>query len=116
VTEALSIANLPNDIKDECRRADIQSKSLLLQVVRQPAGDSMRELLKRITQQGMTRDEARQARLKPKAKKGPYLFRHNDPERGCTIEVRFRRSSATPAEVISALEAAIVRLHESDNT
>jgi ParB family chromosome partitioning protein len=116
VTEALSIANLPNDIKDECRRADIQSKSLLLQVVRQPSSETMRELLKRITQQGMTRDEARRARLKPKAKKGPYLFRHNDAERGCTIEVRFRRSSASAGEVISALEAAIVHLRGSDNT
>ena len=74
VTEALSIANLPNDIKDECRRADIQSKSLLLQVVRQPTGDTMRELLKRIAQQGMTRDEARRARLTPKGEEGALSF------------------------------------------
>ena len=109
VTEALSIAGLPNDVKDECRRADIVSKSLLLQVVRQPDGDSMRNMLRRISQHGLTRDEARKSR-KPKAKKVPYVFRHADVDRGCTIEVRFRRANVEPREVIAALTGAIEHL------
>src|SRR5947207_14704001 len=36
VTEALSIATLPEDVRERCRRADITSKSLLLEIVRQP--------------------------------------------------------------------------------
>ena len=114
VTEALSIANLPNDIKDECRRADITSKSLLLQVVRQPDADLMRDMLKRISQQGLTRDEARKSRLKPKAKKGPYIFRHADTERGCTVEVRFRRANVGSQDVIAALKGAIDHLGGGD--
>lgn len=114
VTEALSIAGLPNDIKEECRRADITSKSLLLQVVRQPGADSMRDMLKRISQQGLTRDEARKSRLKPKSKKIPYVFRHADVDRGCTIEVRFRRANVEAREVVAALTGAIEQLQGSE--
>src|SRR5437588_566906 len=35
VTEALSLAAIPEEIREECRRDDIHVKSLLLQVVRQ---------------------------------------------------------------------------------
>src|SRR5215510_12945067 len=34
VTEALTIAALPSDIREECRKAEISSKSMLLQVAR----------------------------------------------------------------------------------
>jgi ParB family chromosome partitioning protein len=37
VTEALSLSRLPRAVKDECRRADIQSKSFLLEVGRLPS-------------------------------------------------------------------------------
>src|SRR5215210_5961515 len=41
VTESLSIATLPESIREQCRRADITSKSTLLQIVRQPDSASM---------------------------------------------------------------------------
>src|ERR671913_1825155 len=49
VTEALSIANLPEKIREECRRADINVKSLLLQIVRQPHVEAMHDILGEIT-------------------------------------------------------------------
>jgi ParB family chromosome partitioning protein len=36
ITESLALNAIPEDIKNLCRLADISSKSLLLQVVRQP--------------------------------------------------------------------------------
>src|SRR5918912_1847604 len=36
VTEALALASIPEEIREECRRADINVKSMLLQIVRQP--------------------------------------------------------------------------------
>src|SRR5258707_14666697 len=42
VTEALSIASIPDSIRQVCRKADIVSKSILLQIVRQPDDESMR--------------------------------------------------------------------------
>src|SRR3712207_4619754 len=45
VTEALSIATLPEVIREQCRRADINVKSLLLQIVRQPDEAAMQRMV-----------------------------------------------------------------------
>src|ERR1043166_3921448 len=52
VTEALALAAIPEEVREECRLADISAKSLLLQVVRQPDLDSMRELIREIAGKG----------------------------------------------------------------
>ena len=44
-----------------CVEKGIATKSLLLQVARQPTEKKMREIVQRISQGGLTRDEARQA-------------------------------------------------------
>src|ERR1051325_2330048 len=62
VTEALSISGIPDSIREICRDAEISSKSLLLQIVRQPDDDSMRSMAEQIAAEGLTRDGARKAR------------------------------------------------------
>src|SRR5919112_3526214 len=59
VTEAISLAAIPDAIREECRRADINGKSTLLQVVRQPDEASMRQLIKDIAGKGLKRDDLR---------------------------------------------------------
>ena len=72
VTEALSIASLPEVIREKCRRADIGAKSLLLQIVRQPHVQAMHDILGEITTRGLNRDGARAARrLKQEGKRAP---------------------------------------------
>jgi ParB family chromosome partitioning protein len=117
VTEALSIAVLPKDVKEECRRADIQSKSLLLQVVRQPSVDSMRDFVRRIVDQGFNRDEARRARTekqKKSARPQPYAYRYSPPQREFTLEVKFRRSQVARAELIEALSQVLAQLSDGE--
>ncbi|NOT63886.1 MAG: ParB/RepB/Spo0J family partition protein [Acidobacteria bacterium] len=108
ITEALTIANLPNDIREHCRRADINSKSLLLQVVRQPDKDTMKHFVERIAMQGLTRDEARKVRGgKKQTRQQPFLFRYNSPQRDFTVEVKFRRSQVSREELLKAVELAM---------
>src|SRR5918912_107277 len=59
VTEALSIATLPEDVREECRRADITVKSILLEIVRQPDDASMRRVADEIIRRGATREDLR---------------------------------------------------------
>src|SRR5437868_11044234 len=59
VTEAISLAAIPEEVREECRLADITAKSLLLQVIRQPDFDSMRQMIKDIAGKGLKRDEVR---------------------------------------------------------
>jgi ParB family transcriptional regulator, chromosome partitioning protein len=114
VTEALSIAALPDDIRDECKKADISSKSLLLQVARQPNHDAMKLFIKKVASQGMTRDEARRARSNKQSRSQPFIHRFQSPGRDFTLEIKFRKSAVEREELIEALKRALVELGAED--
>lgn len=114
VTEALAIAALPEEVRELCRRADISSKSLLLQVVRQPSAEAMTAFVKRIAEQGLTRDEARKVRNPKKAaRQQPYVFRHQANSREYSVEIKFRRSTVSRDELIEALERLLTSLRQA---
>lgn len=119
VTEALSIAAIPQDVREICRDAGVTAKSMLLQIVRQPDEEGMRRLAKEIASKGLTRDDAREVRrqemgprVTPEAK--PYTFKYASPGKEFTLEVRFRRSSVDTQDVAEALRSAIRNI-ESGN-
>ena len=63
VTEALSLSRLPRGVKDECRRADIQSKSFLLELGRLPNEKLMLAAVHAFREDGgLSRDHLREAR------------------------------------------------------
>ncbi len=104
VTESLSIASLPGDVRELCRRADITSKSLILQIVRQPTKESMVDFLTKVAERGMTRDEARKERSKKPQRSQPFIFRHQAPGREFSFELKFRRSQVEREDLIQVLE------------
>ena len=117
VTEAVSIASIPEDVRDLCRRSGITAKSVLLQILRQPDDEAMRRLASQIASQGLTRDDAREVRrqemgprIAPEAK--PYTFRYASPAKEFSLEVKFRRPNVSPHEVAEALRKAA---HSLDN-
>jgi ParB family chromosome partitioning protein len=117
ITEALSIATLPEDIRERCRRADINSKSLLLELVRQPNDESMRKLAEEIVSRGMTRDDARASRrshsiTNVRIASPSYIFRYVSPNKEFRLELRFRRSNVEDKEIIAALQEAINKVGE----
>jgi ParB family chromosome partitioning protein len=119
ITESLSIAALPEAVRDQCRRADINSKSLLLQIVRQPDDESMRKMLTEITSHGLTRDEARQARRTQAAKSTqaspkPFAFRYVAPGKEFRLELFFRRSKVDRKEIANTLKTIAEKLESED--
>lgn len=120
VTEALSIAALPQEIREECRRADINTKSTLLQIVRQPDMASMRRLVKEVAEKGLTRDATRAARRQQIEGEAtptkPFIFRRalqTGSATPSTVEVRIARPDASTRDVLEALRA-IIRDLESE--
>src|SRR5207342_1440041 len=66
VTESLALNAMPASVRTLCRLADISSKSLLLQVVRQETPDKMTALIEKMASQGgATRQQLRDATAKP---------------------------------------------------
>lgn len=107
VTETISIANIPADVRDLCRRADILSKSMLLQVVRQPTDDEMRELVYKIGAAGLTRDQAREIRHGKPKKVSNYSYEYDDPNREWSLRVQFKKEAATDLDIRRALADAL---------
>ena len=60
VTESLTIAGLPSDIRAECRRLDINAKSTLLEIARQFDEAAMHKFLKEISERGISRENVRE--------------------------------------------------------
>jgi ParB family chromosome partitioning protein len=119
VTEALSIAALPQEIREECRRADINTKSTLLQIVRQPDTPSMRKLVKEVSEKGLTRDGARAARrqhVEGETSSRPFIFRRALQNEGSAIEVRISRSDATAIDVLNILKTLVRELELENET
>jgi ParB family chromosome partitioning protein len=121
VTEALSIASLPEVIREECRRADITAKSTLLELVRQPDDATMRQALVDITRNKLNREEIRNVRRakqergekagKPKA----FVFNSISEEGPFRVEIVFKNKDGIAVgnaenRVRGALLAALASL------
>ena len=118
VTEALSIAAIPSDVREMCRKAGISAKSVLLQIVRQPDDESMRRLAKEVTSKGLTREDAREVRrqemgprIAPEAK--PYTYKYVSPKKEFSLELRFRRSQVDAGEIAEALRSVAETLEDN---
>ncbi len=109
VTESLTLASMPEEIRTLCRLADISSKSLLLQVVRQDTPEKMTALVEQIASQGgATRQQLRAATAKPRAGRPKhYVFAFRPPTKAFNLKLSFAKSRATRDEIINALEAIL---------
>src|SRR5438045_2639265 len=76
ITESLALTAMPDEVRNLCRLADISSKSLLLQVVRQNTPEKMTALVEKIASQGgATRQQLRAEAARPKpGRTKPYVF------------------------------------------
>jgi ParB family chromosome partitioning protein len=115
ITEALSLASIPPRIRELCRLADIQSKSLLLQVVRQGNPEAMTAFVERLQKSGdVTRRNARTllqgAKRSGRGRARSFVFRFQPQEKTFHLALRFRRGAVSPAELIVALETVLSEL------
>lgn len=124
VTEGLSIANLPEKIREECRRADISAKSTLLQIVRQPDETSMYQLVAEVAAKSLNRDAVRAAskarqggdgtKKKPQSPQFTYLH----PGGAFKAEIKFSKINPKKSDIIDALKTTLAHLENpfgSDN-
>jgi len=115
ITESLSLNAIPTDVRNLCRLADISSKSLLLQVVRQDTPEKMTALVEKIASQGgTTRQQLREATAKPRpGRPKHFVFAYRPPTKAFNLKISFNKSRASKDEVIEALEAIIRDLRKS---
>ncbi len=115
ITESLALSEMPEDVRNLCRLADISSKSLLLQIVRQDDPRKMVALVERIARDGgATRQQLRKDAAKPKAGRPKhYVFKFRPQTKAFDLKLSFRKASVERAEIIRALEAILDELRRS---
>ena len=118
ITESLALSEMPDEVRHLCRLADISSKSLLLQVVRQQTPQKMIALVEQLTREGrtgpITREQARKVVAKPKfGRPKAYVFQYRPPTKAFNLRLQFKRSDVDRTEVIAALEAIIAELRKA---
>jgi ParB family chromosome partitioning protein len=109
ITESLALNHMPEEVKNLCRLADINSKSLLLQVVRQGDPQKMVALVEKLSRDGgTTREAARKETAKPRAgRPKSYVFSYKAPTKAFKLQLRFTKSKVDRDEVIAALQDII---------
>ena len=115
ITESLALNAMPGEVRNLCRLADISSKSLLLQVVRQDTPEKMTALVEKIASQGgATRQQLRDAAARPKSGRPKhYVFAFRPPTKAFNLKLSFNKSRATRDEIIDALEAILRDLRKA---
>lgn len=118
VTETLSLRNIPESLRRRCIERGINSRSLLLQIARQPDPKKMSETLQRIVRGGLTRDEARKERRDEKAagpRPQPFIFNYQPENESFRLRVQFRKSQVSREELVNTLRGVLAHL-EGDRT
>lgn len=121
VTESLALHGMPEEVRELCRLADITSKSLLLQVVRQGEPQKMVALIEQLTRAGgsATRQQARDVAARQSGKRKPgrpkaFVFKFVPPAKSFHLNLKFRKSQVERDEIISALTEILEELKRAD--
>jgi len=117
VTETLKLLEIPPEVRDACRHADISAKSTLLEIARAPNLESMLSLVQQIVEDRLNRAELRRRRRgtsedqdtqSGEARK-PFIVRFRPSEdRPFGVSLSFRtESEPEPKDVLEALRSLI---------
>jgi ParB family chromosome partitioning protein len=116
ITESLSLNNMPEEVRNLCRLADIASRSTLLQIVRQSDPQKMLALVERMASHGaVTRQDVRTETAKPRAagKARSFVFSFRPPSKAFQLRMSFKKGRVDKSEIIVALENIIRELRAS---
>ncbi|MGH9390921.1 MAG: ParB/RepB/Spo0J family partition protein, partial [Vicinamibacteria bacterium] len=116
VTEALSLLEIPEALREECRRADIDARSVLLEVARLKDPARMRDAIRAIAS-GSTRGDLRARKKEDEgAPKRPRRFSFVYRPKGgpYKLALSFAKSRVEKSELIHALKDVIKQIEAGE--
>src|SRR6266511_831056 len=103
VTEALSLLDIPEDLREECRRADITATSVLLAIARLKDPDEMRKAIAEVAA-GSTRDDLRRKKGESESRRPTrYAFIYKPKGGPFKLNLSFQKSRVEKGELIETL-------------
>ncbi len=121
VSETLMLRTIPESIRKKCVEHGVLSKSVLLQIAKQQTEKKMQEMLARILQGGLTRDQARKERTEEKTgpqRPQPFIFHYEPENEAFRFRLQFKKSHVSRDELIHTLRDILAQLegNEADST
>ncbi|HTQ96745.1 MAG TPA: ParB/RepB/Spo0J family partition protein [Candidatus Acidoferrum sp.] len=121
VSEMLMLLKIPDSIRKKCAEANLTSKSLLLEISKQPTEKKMLEVLARILHGGLTRDASRQERAEEKngpQRPQPFVFQFEPENESFRFRLQFKKSHVSRDELVRTLREILAQLEgtEADYT
>lgn len=115
VTEAMSLLDIPDDVRDECRRADIHARSVLLAIAKLKNPEAMREAIAAAAT-GSTRDDLRRKKKGESGGRRPGRFAFIYKPRGgpFKLNLSFQKSRVEKSELIDTLRQIIKQLEAGE--
>ena len=120
VTETLTLSSMPDRVRELCRLADISSKSVLIQVVRQQTPEKMVAFIDTLQRTGVgpTRAEARRLiKVVPDRKGRPknFVFTYKTGrDRSLSLSLKFGRADVSKSDIVTALEELTGEIKSKD--
>jgi ParB family chromosome partitioning protein len=119
VTESLSLLKMPLAVRQAVVALGIDSKSILLEVIKLEDSDLMLRVLERISARGLGRDSVRREvhrilrKSGPRKKRAqPYTFHFSPESKSYRMALSFRHSEVEPEDLIKALEEVLRKLRQ----
>jgi ParB family chromosome partitioning protein len=114
ITESMSLLDIPEDVREECRRADITARSVLLAIARLKDAEAMREAIAEAVA-GSTRDDLRRKKEGPAGRK-PARFAFVYKPRGgpFKLNLSFQKARVEKSELIETLRHIIKQLEAGE--
>ena len=113
VTEALSLLDIPEAVRNQCRRADISARSVLIQIARLKDETLMREAIAAVSH-GSTRDDLRHAKKKGDKPSRKFAFVYKPQGGPFRLNLSFGKSRVEKGELIDALRQVIRQLESGE--
>lgn len=117
ITESLSLLQIPPRVRDAVQALGVDSKSVLLEVLKAGSEDEMIHLLEEVTRLGLSRDDLRRRLRRPEpsqaGKRKPYVFKFRAPDKTFQLSLAFRQSTVDQGDLIRALEQILRELRQA---
>ncbi len=115
ITESLQLLQMPDKVRDAVQALGIQSKSLLLEVLKAGDEGEMISMLEQVSRHGLSRDDLRRQLRRERgrgsnARRKPYVFKFKSPSKAFNLALTFRQSEVDRDDLIRALEEILTSL------
>lgn len=115
ITESLSLLQMPPRVRQAVQALGIESRSLLLEILKADGEEEMLRLLEEVSRHGLSRDDLRRRmrgreRSAGGRRRKPYTFKFRAPDKTYTLSLAFRQSEVDRDDLVRALEQILDQL------